>query len=302
MNVMLYPCFASKNPLLAKALMRRLIRSALFVPASNARAIQKAIHLGADMLVLDLEDAVGPDEKAEARAVVESALAAWSVSGAIRAVRINGLETEWGQADMKVAARADAVVVPKVDQVGDLHEARSELSAHGSSVPVWAMVETPRALLNLAAIASATGTGLAGLMAGVNDLCKELRCVHDADRTALVPHLAQIVCAARANGIYALDGVYNQFLDPKGFRHEAEQGHTLGFDGKTLIHPNQINLSHLYFGPTPADMEKAARIVAAFADPENAGKGVISLDGTMVERLHLEAARAMLAAGGDNDA
>lgn len=282
--------------------MRRLIRSALFVPASKPRAIQKAAHIGADMLVLDLEDAVGPDEKEAAREAVGAALETWASSGAVRAVRVNGLETEWGHADMRVAAHADAVVLPKVDQVGDLHEARSELNLHGSSIPVWAMIETPKAVLNVGAIAGATGTGLAGLMAGVNDLCKELRCVHDKDRTALVPHLSMIVCAARANGLYVLDGVYNQFLDPKGFRHEAEQGHTLGFDGKTLIHPNQISLAHLYFGPTVAEMEQAARIVAAFADPENAGKGVISLDGAMVERLHLDAARALLAASGNNDA
>ena len=282
--------------------MRRLIRSALFVPASKPRAIEKAAHVGADLLILDLEDAVGPDEKDEARARVAETLDSWSASGAIRAVRVNGPDTAWNAADMREAARADAIVLPKVNQVGDLHAARSALSAHGTSIPIWAMVETPLGVMNLNGIASATGTGLAGLIAGTNDLAKELRCTAEQARLALVPHLAAIVCAARARGLYALDGVYNQFRDPKGFRAEAEQGRTLGFDGKTLIHPGQVDLAHLYFGPTSAELERAARIVAAFADPENAGKGVISLDGDMVERLHLDAARALLSAAGDNDA
>jgi len=281
--------------------MKRLIRSALFVPASKPRAIEKAAGLGADMLILDLEDALGPEEKADGRKAVEKALSGWATSGAIRAVRINDLDTPWGQDDVRAACRADAIVLPKVDQVGDLHSARQALSSHGVSTPIWAMIETPRALLNLAGIASATGTGLAGLIAGTNDLCKELRCLPDAERQALLPHLVQTVCAARANGLYVLDGVYNHFLDPKSFRQEAEQGHRLGFDGKSLIHPNQVDLAHLYFGPTSAELEQAARIVAAFAAPENAGKGVISLDGDMVERLHLEAARALLAHGSDND-
>jgi len=282
--------------------MRRLIRSALFVPASKPRAIEKAAHVGADLLILDLEDAVGPEEKEEARERVGEAMEAWSASGAVRAVRVNGAGTPWGPGDMRAAARADAVVLPKVDQVGDLHEGRSALSAHGTSIPIWAMVETPLGLMNLGGIAGATGTGLAGLIAGTNDLAKELRCTAEHDRLALVPHLAHIVCAARARGLYALDGVYNHFRDPKGFRAEAEQGRALGFDGKTLIHPGQVDLAHLYFGPTSAELERAARIVAAFADPENAGKGVISLDGDMVERLHLDAARALLSAAGDNDA
>lgn len=282
--------------------MRRLIRSALFVPASNARAIQKAAGLGADMLILDLEDAVGPSEKEAAREAVETALSAWKGSGAVRAVRINALDTEWGGGDVAVAARADAVVLPKVEQVGDLHEARSSLNAHGSSIPIWAMIETPKSILSIASISAATGTGLTGLIAGTNDLCKDLHCRPDRERMALVPHLAQVVCAARAHGLYALDGVYNHFLDPKGFRAEAEQGHTLGFDGKSLIHPNQVDLAHFYFGPTPAELEYAAKVVAAFASPENAGKGVISLNGDMIERLHLEAARSLLAMGGDNDA
>lgn len=282
--------------------MRRLIRSALFVPASKPRAIEKAAHVGADLLILDLEDAVGPEEKDEARERVGEAMEAWSASGAVRAVRVNAAGTPWNPADMRVAARADAVVLPKVDQVGDLHEGRSALSAHGTSIPIWAMVETPLGLMNLGGIAGATGTGLAGLIAGTNDLAKELRCSSEHARLALIPHLAHIVCAARARGLYALDGVYNHFRDPKGFRAEAEQGRALGFDGKTLIHPGQVDLAHLYFGPTSAELERAARIVAAFADPENAGKGVISLDGDMVERLHLEAARALLSAAGDNDA
>jgi citrate lyase beta subunit len=281
--------------------MKRLIRSALYVPANNARAIEKAAHLGADMLVLDLEDAVGPDEKEAVRAQVPAALASWAASGAICAVRVNGLDTQWGMNDLRAASQAQAVVLPKVDQVGNLHAARTALNAYGSSIPLWAMIETPRGVLNVAAIAGATGTGLGGLMAGVNDLAKSLKSVTTPERTALVPHLAQIVCAARAHNLYVLDGVYNQFRDIEGFRVEAEQGRVLGFDGKTLIHPGQIEDTHRCFRPTVAELDRAARIVAAFTDPENAGKGVINLDGDMVERLHLDAARALLSAGSGND-
>jgi len=282
--------------------MRRLLRSALFVPASKPRAIEKAAHIGADMLVLDLEDAVGPDDKAEARDGVEAVLDTWSASGSIRAVRINTIDSEWGQADIRIAARADAVVVPKINHVGDLHAVRSAISSQGSSVPIWAMMETPQSILNAGQIASATGTGLVGILAGVNDLCKELKCSPADNRAALIPHLATILCAGRANGLYVLDGVFNAFRDLTGFRQEAEQGHKLGFDGKSLIHPDQIELSHQCFGPSPTDIEHAACIIAAFAEPENAGKGVISLNGDMVERLHLEAARSLLAAAGGNDA
>ncbi|WP_091764944.1 HpcH/HpaI aldolase/citrate lyase family protein [Maricaulis salignorans] len=281
--------------------MKRLIRSALFVPANNARAIEKAAHLGADMLVLDLEDAVGPDDKDAAREIIAGTLSLWQSSGSLRAVRVNGADTAWGAADLRAASQAEAVILPKVEQVGDLHAARSTLNAYGSSVPLWAMIETPRGVLQSAAIAGATGTGLGGLMAGVNDLALALRCASDQDRMALLPHLAQILCAARANGLYALDGVYNQFRDHEGFRREARQGRALGFDGKTLIHPDQVEPTHDCFQPDPAELERAARIVAAFTDPANAGKGVINLDGDMVERLHLDAARALLSAGSGND-
>ncbi len=281
--------------------MKRLIRSALFVPANNPRAIEKAAQLGADMLVLDLEDAVGPDDKEAVRALVPQVLEHWQASGALRAVRVNGADTAWGAADLRAAIKADAVVLPKVEQVGDLHAARSSLNAFGSSVPLWAMIETPRGVLNATAIASATGTGLGGLMVGVNDLARLLRCAPDYNRTAMLPHLAHILCAARANGLYALDGVYNQFRDHDGFRREARQGRTLGFDGKALIHPDQVAPAHRCFQPTTAELERAAQIVAAFTDPANAGKGVINLDGDMVERLHLDAARTLLSAGSGND-
>ena len=294
------PCYIA-FPDIRKSEMKRLIRSALFVPANNARAIEKAALLGADMLVLDLEDAVGPDDKDDARARVSETLDRWQSSGSLRAVRVNGADTPWGAADLRAACQAEAVILPKVEQVGDLHAARSALNAHGSSVPLWAMIETPRGVLQLAAIAGATGTGLGGLMAGVNDLALALRCASDQDRVALLPHLAQILCAARANGLYALDGVYNQFRDHEGFQREARQGRALGFDGKTLIHPGQVEPTHHCFQPGPIELERAARIVAAFTDPANAGKGVINLDGDMVERLHLDAARALLSAGSGND-
>lgn len=282
--------------------MRRLLRSALFVPASNPRAIDKAAHLGADMLVLDLEDAVGPDEKIDARARVEVALSIWENSGSIRVVRINSLASEWGAADLRAASRADAIILPKIEHVGELHDARTSLSSQGSSIAIWAMIETPLGVLNADQIAAATGTGLSGILAGVNDLSKELHCSLGNQRAALVPHLTRIVCAARANGLYVLDGVYNAYQDSIGFQTEAEQGRNFGFDGKSLIHPNQISQAHVSFSPPAEEIERAARIVAAFADPRNAAKGVIALDGDMVERLHLEAARKTLAAAGGNDA
>ena len=253
------------------------------------------------MIILDLEDATGPDEKAEARARIDAALAAWSDSGAIRAVRINGLSTPWWSADLRAAARADAIVLPKIEQVGELHEARAALNAHGSHIPIWAMIETPAAIYELPGIAGATGTGLAGLIAGTNDLSKALRCGPDAARTGLVPHLANILLSARACGVHALDGVYNAFRDAEGFREECRQGRALGFDGKTLIHPSQVDGANEIFGPSPEELDQARRIIEAFADPANAAKGVISVDGDMVERLHLDAARALIAAAGGND-
>ena len=281
---------------------RRPLRSALFVPASKPRAIEKAAGLGADMLVLDLEDAVGPDEKAEARENVFRALDLWAGSGAVRTVRINALDTQWGAADLRAAVRADAILLPKVEEKRHIQDARAALNAHAAHAALWAMIETPLGVMNLPEIASASVYGLSGLMAGVNDLSKELRCSLEAGREAILAHLAAIICASRAHDLRVLDGVYNRFQDVEGFREETAQGKRLGFDGKSLIHPSQVELANIAFGPSPEEMDRARKVVEAFADPNNAGKGVIAVEGDMVERLHLDAARALLAAAGGNDA
>jgi citrate lyase beta subunit len=267
----------------------RPIRSALFVPGSRPRAIEKAASLGADMLILDLEDAAGPDEKAAARGRVADALSAWDGAGAVRAVRVNGMGSGLEADDIAAAQAADAIVLPKVERVKDLDAARA-LAPSGP--PLWAMIETPLALLHLREIGDAAGDdGLKGLIAGTNDLAKTMK---TSGRDALVPHLAQIVAAARAYDLVPLDGVFNAYKDAAGFAAEARAGKALGFDGKTLIHPSQVTAANAAFGPSPEEIDRARRLVAAFAQPDNIGKGAIPFEGTMAERLHLAEAEAIL--------
>lgn len=267
-------------------------RSALFVPAARARAIEKAAGLGADMLILDLEDATGPGEKDDARLQIATALDQWRSSGAIRAVRINATDTGHWRADLAAAAQADVIVVPKVNGAQDLHTVRA---ASAKGPPLWAMIETPSALLQLPGIVEAAhGVHLAGLIAGTNDLLKSLQLAESADRFGLIPHLAQIVAAGRAAGIAVLDGVFNAFGDAEGFDREAQQGRALGYDGKSLIHPSQVAPANTAFAPNPSEIAWAKRVIAAFeAAPD--GKGVIAMQGEMIERLHLNRARAILA-------
>lgn len=268
------------------------LRSALYLPASNARAIAKARGLACDAVILDLEDAVAPDAKAAARAQAVAALReGWG--GRQLVVRINAPDTDWGQDDVAALAETDcaAVLIPKVDAPAELQALRARLPRP----EVWAMVETPAAVLNLGALAQAArALRLTTLVAGTNDLAKELRCRPDPARTPLLPALAQIVLAARAGGLVALDGVLNALGDPDRLRAECEQGAMLGFDGKTLIHPDQIAAANAAFGPTEAELAWARRVVDAFAAPEAAGKGAIRLDGAMVERLHLAEAERLL--------
>jgi citrate lyase subunit beta/citryl-CoA lyase len=268
------------------------LRSALYLPASNARAIEKARALPCDAVILDLEDAVAPDAKAVARAQAVAALRQdWG--GRPVVVRINALDTDWGQQDVLALADAEcaAVLVPKVSAPDDLQALRARLPRPD----VWAMVETPAAVLNLRSLAQAAGgLGLTALVAGTNDLANELRCKPEMARTPLLHALSQIVLAARAAGLIALDGVLNALGDPDRLREECEQGAMLGFDGKTLIHPDQIAAANAAFGPSEAERAWARRIVEAFAAPEAAGKGAIRLDGTMVERLHLAQAERLL--------
>jgi len=271
-------------------------RSALYMPASNARAIAKARTLACDVVILDLEDAVAPDEKAAARDRVIEAVREGGFGERELAVRVNGLDTPW-YADDIAAIRAigvDAVLVPKVSSVADLLTVRASLGEDGP--PIWAMIETCAAIFELPALSTAAAeTRLTALIAGTNDLAKETRCRLGADRMPLIPALTATIMAARAAGIVALDGVCNALDDPPRFAAECAQGAMLGFDGKTLIHPSQIDAANTGFGPSEEELAWARKVVAAFQDPEHADKGAIRLNGQMVERLHLAEAEAILA-------
>lgn len=269
-------------------------RSALFLPASNPRAIAKARTLACDVVILDLEDAVAPEAKADARAAAVAAMAE-GFGARERVIRANALDTEWGEADLRALgdARVDAVLLPKVADAEILRRARGLL---GDRIALWAMVETARAILDLREIvAAAREVGLAVLVAGTNDLAKELRCRPGADRAPLLPALTDIVTAARAYGLTALDGVSNAIDSPARVEAECAQGRDLGFDGKTLIHPSQIAPANRVFAPSHEELAAARAVVAAFGSPDARGKGAIRVDGAMVERLHLDEARRVIA-------
>jgi citrate lyase subunit beta/citryl-CoA lyase len=285
-------------------------RSVLYMPGANARALEKARTLNADCLILDLEDSVAPEAKEEARRQVTAAVAQGGYGRREVVIRINGPETPWGDDDLKAAAQttADAVLVPKVSQAGDVLRASVNLKRAGArpGLALWAMMETPTAILNAQEIAAARGEGpeLAVLVLGTNDLTKETRARAGSGRLAIVPWLATSVLAARASGIDVIDGVYNDFKDEAGFRAECEQGRDMGMDGKTLIHPTQIDPCNAIFAPSEEDVARAGKVIAAFGEPQNAGRGVITVDGRMVERLHLamaertvEIARAIVGTG-----
>ncbi|WP_343526484.1 CoA ester lyase [Sphingomonas sp.] len=271
------------------------LRSALFLPASNPRAIAKARTLASDAVILDLEDAVAPDLKVAARAAAVAAVREGGFGERSLVVRANGLETDWAADDLAALAevRPAAVLLPKVDDVATLAAARAAL---GPGIPLWAMIETCRGILSLGAIAGvATELGLAALVAGPNDLAKEMRLPAPPAPEALLPLRIQIVVAARSAGLIALDGVCNALDAPDRLAAECAEGRRLGFDGKTLIHPNQIAAANAGFGPSEAEIKWAHRVVAAFADPSQAEAGAIRLDGQMVERLHLAEAERILA-------
>ena len=276
-------------------------RSALFMPASNPRAIDKARGLACDIVIVDLEDAVAPDAKPDARTAAVAAVST-GFGGRRPAIRINGLETEWSVDDAAAVrgSRADAVVVPKVSCADDLVAARALLGEDGP--PIWAMIETCAAILALPTIAAAAATRTELLIAGTNDLAKDMRCRPGADRQPLLPALAAIVTAGHAAGLVMLDGVCNAIDDPARFAAECAQGASFGFDGKTLIHPSQIDAANRAFGPSAAEVAWAERVIAAFADPANAGRGAIRVDGEMVERLHLAEAERVVALRAPADA
>jgi citrate lyase subunit beta/citryl-CoA lyase len=272
-------------------------RSILYMPGSNPRALEKARELPADGIILDLEDAVAPEAKPQARDAVVKAIAQGFGDREVL-VRINGLDTRWWVEDIDAAAsaRPDAVLVPKVSSPRQLQDLAARLVDMGTDphVRVWAMMETPLAMLNVRDIAAAaldSETRLAGFVMGTNDLAKDTRARLVPGRAPMLPWLMICLAAARAYGLDILDGVYNDLGDAEGFAAECRQARDLGFDGKTLIHPRQIEPCNQVFSPTPEEVDTARKIIAAFDLPENDNKGVIQIDGRMVERLHAEMAR-----------
>ena len=277
-------------------------RSVLYMPGSNAKALAKAKTLPADALILDLEDSVAPEAKVEARAQVMAAVKTGGFGSREVVVRINGLHTPWGEADLAaaIAARPDAILLPKVDGPGTIMVAARALrdARAPEKTRIWAMVETPMAILSVGSIAATAADStsrLEVLVMGLNDLAKETRARLTPDRAIFVPVISRALMAARAHGCDLLDGVYNAIGDIPGFRAECEQGRTYGMDGKTLIHPSQIDICNEVFGPSTEEVESARAIIEAFRLPENADKGVIQLNGRMVERLHAEMAERTLA-------
>lgn len=270
------------------------------MPGANARALEKAKSLPADTLILDLEDAVAPEAKADAREAIRSAVGDRAYGAREVVIRINGLDTEWGRDDITMAAAAgvDGVLVPKIMRGKDVRVINRILNDAGASpgLDLWIMIETPLAILNIRKIAKASAkTRLAGFVMGTNDLAKAFNAVPTPDRLAFLFSLSAAVAAARAYGLVAVDGVYNDIGNEAGLSFECEQGRVLGFDGKTLIHPGQVETANRVFSPSEVELSHARQIVEAFALPENRGKGVISLHGQMVELLHLAQAERVIA-------
>jgi citrate lyase subunit beta/citryl-CoA lyase len=270
-------------------------RSVLYMPGSNDRALEKAKTIPADALILDLEDAVAPDAKTEAREKVCAAVKAGGYGKRELIIRVNALETPWGADDLKAASQAgpDAILVPKVGRPGDIISAAKVVTAADApdKTMLWAMMETPMSILNVREIAMAgieREHRLTCLVMGTNDLIKESHARAYEDRFAVVPWLSMTIVAARAYGLDVLDGVHNEFRDIEGLRRECEHGRTLGMDGKTLIHPAQVEITNEIFSPSEDEVTWSRKIIAAFKQPENAAKGVITVDGKMVERLHLQ--------------
>ncbi|WP_163849020.1 HpcH/HpaI aldolase/citrate lyase family protein [Pseudooceanicola aestuarii] len=270
----------------------RPYRSLLYIPGSKDRALDKARSLPVDAILFDLEDAVTPEAKPAARDTLRAALQQGGYGDRAKIIRINGLDTEWGAGDVEALkdAGADAFLLPKVNAAADI-DALSPLL--GPDMPIWAMMETPLAIFNAAEIAA--HPQVQGFVAGTNDLAKELGCRNRADRLPMQMALQTILMAARAHGVIAADGVYNQYLDEDGLRDECEQGRDLGFDGKTLIHPAQVATANAAFAPTEAEIDLARRQIAAHEEIERTGQGVAVVDGKIVENLHVETAKKTLA-------
>jgi citrate lyase subunit beta/citryl-CoA lyase len=273
-------------------------RSVLYMPGSNPRALEKARTLPADGLILDLEDAVAPGAKALARDQVAAAVRAGGFGRRELVVRVNALGTPWGADDVAAVASlpVDAVLFPKIESAEQVRAAVEALDHSGAPavLPVWAMAETPRAILESASIAAAHPR-LTVIVMGTSDLTKDLRARHTPDRLPMLASLAHCLLAARASNLDILDGVHLDLDDEAGFRNACEQGRNLGFDGKTLIHPKQIAIANEVFGPSAQDVEFARRVIAAWEEARQQGEGVVVVDGKLVENLHVEEARRTLA-------
>ncbi len=273
-------------------------RSALYLPGNKSRALEKGRTLPADVLIFDLEDAVGPDAKAESRTTVCKAVLSGDYQPREVVVRINALDTDWHDDDLAAVARstADGVLVPKIETAQQVQDLIGALGALGApeSMQLWVMIETPRAFLRVAEIASATER-LAGLVVGTNDLVNELHGLHVPGRGPILPALSLAVLGARAAGKAVLDGVFNDITDRDGFAAEARQGREMGFDGKTLIHPSQVAPANDAFGPSEKELAHARNVVSAYEEAQAAGRSVITVDGRMIENLHVRDAQRILA-------
>jgi citrate lyase subunit beta/citryl-CoA lyase len=271
------------------------LRSVLYMPSSNERALEKAKGIPCDGLILDLEDAVAPDAKPAARDAACAAAASGEYGRRTLTIRVNGIGTEWHDADLVAAAQAgpDAVVVPKVNSADEVHRLVDALERAGAPdhTTLWAMVETPVAILDALSIARSSER-LSALVLGTNDLVKELYAEHVPGRAPILPSLHQALLAGRAAGIAVLDGVYNDVKDLDGFLDECRQGRQMGFDGKTLIHPGQVDGANEVFAPSAEAVEEARGILAAW--DAGAGSGVVTYQGRMIENLHVESARRTL--------
>jgi len=269
----------------------RPFRSVLYIPGSKERALDKARGLAADAIIFDLEDAVAPEEKVAARAVLAEALTAGGYGARARIVRVNGMDTAWGAEDLAVFGAhpaVEALLIPKVNTAADL----AAVAAKAPGKPLWAMMETALGMLNAAEIAAYPG--LQGMVMGTNDLAKELGSRYRPDRLAMQAGLGLCLLAARAHGRVIVDGVYNAFKDDDGLRAECAQGRDMGFDGKTLIHPAQLEIANAAFAPSDAEIDLAKRQIAAFNAAQAAGQGVAVVDGKIVENLHIVTAQATL--------
>jgi citrate lyase subunit beta / citryl-CoA lyase len=275
----------------------QVLRSVLYMPSSNARALEKAKSIPADAIIFDLEDAVAPDAKEQAREQAVAAAGSGEYGRRYLTIRCNGLDTPWGADDLAAAAQAgaSAVVVPKVSGADHLAQVVQHLEKAGApdDLRVWPMVETPAAIFAVRDIARFERVGC--LVMGTNDLAKELRAQLVPGRAPLLPHLATALLAAREAGVSILDGVYNDVKDLEGFEAECMQGAQMGFDGKTLVHPTQVEVANRVWAPSEEEVGHARKVIEAFEEAEREGKGVVTVDGRMIENLHVENARRTLA-------